>query len=178
MCAHIDAKPGTPGAVDNAAGVVALISVAERLARRDELPVGVELLAVNGEDHFAAPGERAWLAANEGRLDAIELFINIDGAGYRRGRTSFSFYNLDTDRADRSRQIFDGFDDLIEGPPWYQSDHAIFAMQGRPALALTTEYGEEMLGELFHAPTDTPDQVATERILGVAEALEALIVAW
>ncbi len=178
VCAHIDSKPGTPGAVDNAAGVVAVVTLAERLARHDDLPVGVELLAINGEDHFAAPGERAWLAANEGRLDAVELFLNIDGAGYRRGRTAFSFYNLDAERSDAGRRIFDGFDDLIEGPPWYQSDHAIFAMQGRPALALTTELVEEMLVELFHADTDTPDQVAPERILSIAAALEALVVAW
>lgn len=178
VCAHIDSKPGTPGAVDNAAGVAALVLLAERLAKHGELPVGIELLAVNGEDHFAAPGEVAWLAANERRLDAIELFINIDGAGYRRGRTAFSFYNIDAARVDSTRRVFADFNDLVEGPPWYQSDHAIFAMQGRPALALTTEFVDEMLAELFHAKTDAPDQVAPARIVSIADALEALIVAW
>ena len=178
VCAHIDSKPGTPGAVDNAAGVAALVVLAERLAQHDDLPVGIELLAVNGEDHFAAPGEVAWLAANEESLDTIELFINIDGAGYRRGRTAFSFYNVDAERVERSIRVFADLDDLAEGPPWYQSDHAIFAMQGRPALAMTTEFVDEMLAELFHAETDTPDQVAPARIVGIARALEALITTW
>lgn len=178
VCAHLDSKPGTPGAVDNAAGVAALVVLADRLAKHDELPLGIELLAVNGEDHFAAPGEVAWLAANEGRLDAIELFINIDGAGYRTGSTAFSFYNVEGEREDIIKGAFAEFDDLVEGPPWYQSDHAIFAMQGRSALALTTEFVEEMLAELFHAETDTPDQVAPTRIASIAAALEAVILSW
>ena len=44
VIAHVDAKPGTPGAVDNAAGVVTLIDLADRLSpHRGELPVGVDL---------------------------------------------------------------------------------------------------------------------------------------
>lgn len=178
VCAHIDTKPGTPGAVDNATGVAALVALAERLHEHEELPVGVELLAVNGEDHFAGPGEVAWLAANSGQLNAIELFINIDGAGYRRGQTAFSFYNVDDQRSTTTRRVFDGFDDLVEGPPWYQSDHAILAMQGKPALAFTTEFIDEMLIELFHADTDTVDQVAPERIASLAAAIELLITNW
>ncbi len=178
VCAHIDTKPGTPGAVDNATGVAALVALADRLHKHEELPVGVELLAVNGEDHFAGPGEVAWLAANSGQLDAIELFINIDGAGYRRGRTAFSLYNADDQRSANAKRVFDGFDDLVEGPPWYQSDHAIFAMQGKPALAFTTEFIDEMLVELFHADTDTVDQGAPERITNLAAAIELLITNW
>ncbi len=178
VCAHIDTKPGTPGAVDNATGVATLVLLAEQLHKYEELPIGVELLAVNGEDHFAGPGEVAWLADNEGRLDSIELFVNIDGAGYRRGRTAFSLYNVDDQRSTSIRGQFEGFDDLVEGSPWYQSDHAIFAMQGKPALAFTTEFLDEMLNELFHADTDTVDQVAPERITNLAAALEHLITKW
>ena len=178
VCAHIDTKPGTPGAVDNATGVAVLALLAERLSEHQELPVGVELLAVNGEDHFAGPGEVAWLADNEGELDFIDLFINIDGAGYRRGRTAFSLYNVDDQRSSSIRGKLEDVADLVEGPPWYQSDHAIFAMQGKPALAFTTEFLDEMLNELFHADTDTADQVAPERIESLAAALEHLITNW
>jgi aminopeptidase YwaD len=54
VVAHIDAKPGTPGAIDNATGVVVVARVAELLADAAE-DIGVELLLVNGEDHYAAP---------------------------------------------------------------------------------------------------------------------------
>lgn len=54
VIAHIDSKPGTPGAVDNASGVVVLLLVAELLTDRTQGPIGVELLVVNGEVHYGA----------------------------------------------------------------------------------------------------------------------------
>ena len=72
VVAHLDSKPGTPGAVDNASGVAVLLLLAELLTADDrQPPVGVELLAVNGEDHDAAPGELAWLAHHGDALDEI-----------------------------------------------------------------------------------------------------------
>lgn len=180
VAAHIDTKPGTPGAVDNAAGVAVLVLLAALLSprRHPHLGVGVELLVVNGEDHYAAPGEVAWLSDNEGTLNDIALFVNIDGAGYRAGRTAYSTYNVADTAKSRIDLVFEDRADLVEGPEWYQSDHAIFAMQGRPALAFTTEHVEEMLETLFHAPTDTPDKVDAALLVGIATALEDLIVRW
>ncbi len=43
LCAHIDAKAGTPGAIDNAAGVITLLLVAARLGDYAEAQ-GVELV--------------------------------------------------------------------------------------------------------------------------------------
>jgi hypothetical protein len=51
-------------------------------------------------------------------------------------------------------------------------------MQGRPALAFTTEYVEEMLETLFHAPTDTPDKVDASLVVGIAAALEVMVLGW
>jgi aminopeptidase YwaD len=178
VIAHIDSKPGTPGAVDNAAGVAVLLLLAEVLSpeRRRHLDVGVELLAVNGEDHFAAPGEVDWLAENEERLEDVSLAVNIDGAGYRGARTAYSAYNLDGDLAARLEQAAAGRESLVPGPPFPQSDHAIFAMRGRPAVAFTTEAIDEMLETLFHAPSDTPEMVDASLLLDVALSIADLIV--
>ncbi|MGB5656158.1 MAG: M28 family peptidase [Acidimicrobiia bacterium] len=180
VAAHIDTKPGTPGAVDNAAGVAVVVLLAGLLSpeRHPSLGVGLELLVVNGEDHYAAPGEVAWLSDNKNTLDDVALFINIDGAGYCGGRTAYSTYNVAANVQSRIDLAFGGREDLVEGPAWYQSDHAIFAMQGRPALAFTTEHVDEMLESLFHAPTDTPDQVDAALVVGIATALEDLVVGW
>ena len=180
VAAHIDTKPGTPGAVDNAAGVAAVALLAGLLSptRHPSLDVGLELLVVNGEDHYAAPGEVAWLSDNEHTLDDVALFINIDGAGYRVGRTAYSTYDVPAAVQSRIEAAFEGRDDLIQGPDWYQSDHAIFALQGRPALAFTTEHVDEMLESLFHAPTDTPDKVDAALVVGLAVALEDLVLGW
>jgi len=180
VIAHIDTKPGTPGAVDNAAGVVVLLMLAELLGaqRVPDLPIGVELLVVNGEDHYGAPGELAWLADHEAHLDDIPLVINIDGAGYRGGRTAYSTYNLDADLARHVDATLRTAPTLIPGPEFYQSDHAIFAMRGRPAVAITTELVDEMLDTLFHSPDDTPSQVDMGLLIDTADGIAKLIVTY
>jgi aminopeptidase YwaD len=62
--AHIDAKRGTPGAIDNASGVVILLLLAELLAGYAGT-TNIELVALNGEDHYSAAGEIRYLAASE-----------------------------------------------------------------------------------------------------------------
>ena len=83
VTAHIDAKKGTPGAMDNASGVVVLLLLAELLG---EYTGGrlIELVALNGEDYYAVPGQMLYLAQNKDRFHEILLNINIDGAGYKR----------------------------------------------------------------------------------------------
>ena len=180
VIAHIDSKPGTPGAVDNATGVVVLLLVAQILApdRFAELPVGLELLIVNGEDHYAAPGEVDWLETNGERLEDIALVVNLDGAGYRGGNSAYSTYNLDTELEARVDAAFAGCPTLVSGPQFYQSDHAIFAMRGRPAVAITTELIEEMLESLFHSAADTPAQVDIELLFDAADSISNLILTW
>lgn len=89
LFAHIDAKPGTPGALDNASGVAVLLILAERLASYAG-PLGIEMVALNGEDYFSSPGEQQYLAHNAGSFDDIVLGINVDGVGYRKGRVAYS----------------------------------------------------------------------------------------
>jgi len=180
VIAHVDTKPGTPGAVDNATGVVILLLLADLLSpdRHPRLPIGAEILVVNGEDHYAAPGELDWLAANEDRLADIPLVVNLDGAGYAGGRTAYSTYNLDAGLTHHVDSSFAGRPSVIPGPEFYQSDHAIFAMRGRPAVALTTELLDEMLDDLFHSPDDTPDRVDLDLLLDTASAISDLITTW
>ncbi len=178
VIAHIDSKPGTPGAVDNAAGVVVLMLLARSMSPpcRPHLSVGVELLAVNGEDHFQAPGEQAWLERNA--IDQVAAAINIDGAGYQIGATAVSTYNLAPPAEQLVERVVQNHRGVVRGPVWYQSDHAIFAMRGRPALAFTSERLDLLLSEVYHAPTDTPDQVAIDRLIELADFLDELISRW
>ena len=168
VVAHIDAKPGTPGAIDNATGVVVLTRVAELLA---DVPndVGVELLFVNGEDHYAAPGEMHYLSSTD--LTEVRLAINIDGAGYRGGPTAFSTYGA-ADDLDVTPLRAHG---LIAGPSWPQSDHMVFAMAGRPAVALTSSDLETVMREVAHSSTDTPDLVDVGLLEDAARGIAALI---
>jgi aminopeptidase YwaD len=80
LFAHIDAKDGTPGALDNATGVTVLLVLAELLSDYTG-DLGIEIVALNGEDYYDAPGEKLWLQQNAGRFGEIALGINLDGAG-------------------------------------------------------------------------------------------------
>ena len=134
--AHIDAKEGTPGALDNAAGVVVLLLLAELLKDFDG-ETGIELVPFNGEDHYSAAGEIAYLRANQGKLHQIALNINMDGLGSYAGHTLYSLYGCPDPLKNNLQNTLTAQTGFAEGAPWYQGDHMVFVMNSIPALALT-----------------------------------------
>lgn len=90
--AHIDSKAGTPGALDNAAGAIVLLLLAELLKDYDgQLPV--ELVPFNGEDNYSVAGQKLYLARNEGHLQDVLVNVNLDGLGWRAARQLTHFMN-------------------------------------------------------------------------------------
>lgn len=174
VCAHIDAKIGTPGAIDNGGGVVVLLLLAQLLADYKGV-LGVELLAFDGEDYYSAPGQQLYLAQHANELGQITLVINIDGVGYRTGKTAYSLYGCEEAMAQRVRQTFDAHAGLLEGPAWYQGDHAIFVQQGIPALALTSEAVWELTTSITHTAKDTVEIVDASKLVETAGALRLLL---
>jgi aminopeptidase YwaD len=172
--AHIDARIGSPGAGDNASGVIVLLLLAEMLADYSGA-LGIEIVALNGEDYFSNPGEQQYLALNAGRFDEIVLGINLDDVGYYRGNVAYSLYDCPTDIADSIRSVFSGYKDLAEGEAWYQGDHGLFLMNQRPALAITSELLAELMSEITHTPKDRPEVVDPARLVKVAQALRDLL---
>jgi aminopeptidase YwaD len=173
-CAHIDAKEGTPGATDNASGVVVLLLLAEKLADYTG-QLGVELVAINGEDHYSAGGEMDYLRRYGDELGNVALAINIDGAGYIEGKTAFSIYGLPPEMEASARSIFNRFAGLVDGDPWYQGDHMMFVQAGRPSLAFTSEKAMEMLSTVTHSDADTPEIVDCRKLVELAAALNSFI---
>ncbi|MCU0300262.1 MAG: M28 family metallopeptidase [Candidatus Nanopelagicales bacterium] len=170
VVAHVDTKPGTPGAIDNGTGVVVLLRVAELLA---DLPAdarpGVELLAVNGEDSHQAAGELDYLASAD--LGQVRLAINVDGAGHRSGPTASSTYGT-ADTLDLAPLRAHG---VVPGEPWPQSDHMVFAMAGVPAIALTSSAMQRLLVDVVHSPHDTPELADPALLEGAAQGIAALV---
>ncbi len=151
LTAHIDAKESTPGAVDNAAGVVTLLLLAELLQGYSG-QLGIEIVAINGEDYYASPGEIQYLQLNQGKLENILLNINLDGVGYHKGQTSYSLYECPEAVSTLVRQVFSAYTGMAEGEQWYQGDHMIFVQNQVPALAITTEHFMEMETHLRSHP--------------------------
>ncbi|MGD8750999.1 MAG: M28 family peptidase [Anaerolineales bacterium] len=174
LFAHIDAKDGTPGAADNAAGVIVLLLLGELLADYSG-DLGIEIVALNGEDYYSSPGEQQYLRINAGKFDDILLGINLDGVGYYRGKTAYSLYDCTSKLADLIHEAFSPHQDMVAGEPWYQGDHGLFLMNQTPALAITSEKFIELLMEIAHTPKDNPGIVDPNKLIYAALALRDLM---
>jgi aminopeptidase YwaD len=176
VTAHIDAKKGTPGAIDNAAGVIILLLLSKLLEdyEGDRL---IEIVALNGEDYYAVPGQMRYLRENQGRFHEILLNINIDGAGYKEGKSAFSFYDLPEEIKSKTTEVLQKFDGIIEGVPWFQGDHSIFIQNGCPAIAVSSEWFTSNIDsqEITHTPKDHAGIVDCQKVVEIAEALYMLV---
>lgn len=173
--AHIDAKKGTPGALDNAAGVSTLLALAELLNDYSG-KLTVEIVAFNGEDYYSVPGQMLYLAKNKDDFQGIRLAVNLDGVGCRDSKAAFSFYECDESVSELTRDVIDKQKKIVEGDPWPQGDHMIFVMNGRPALAITSENPAWIAGEIIHTGKDTAELVDSAVLADVAKALKRIIV--
>ncbi len=115
VTAHMDAKIGTPGAIDNATGVIVLLLLARSLQDYSG-NLQIELVAFNGEDYYSVPGQMNYIAANQDSFDQIMLNINIDGAGYKDGPSALSFYGLPPTIESKAREVLASGKGVIEGP--------------------------------------------------------------
>jgi aminopeptidase YwaD len=178
VCAHIDSRHDTPGALDNATGVAVLLALADLLSTGSPA-LTVELLPFNGEDNFAAYGEVAYLAEHGESLGDVKLAINIDAAGRIGDKTAISFYGAGEQLRSAVTRIAERFASVEHGPEWPMSDHMVFAMRGVPSLALTSTGLYEIAQTVAHTPADTPDlanpQLIVDAAAFIAEVIEGIV---
>jgi aminopeptidase YwaD len=177
ITAHIDAKKGTPGAIDNATGVTVLLLLAHLLKDYSGEKL-IEIVAFNGEDHFSAAGQMAWIMANQGKFDNILFNINIDGAGYKEGKSAFSFYDIPERLIGIADRVIEKHPGIAEGPTLPQGDHSIFLQYGRPAIAVSSGWFIENINsqEITHTPKDNIGIVDCTKLVEIAAVLNDLIV--
>ncbi len=176
ITAHIDAKKGTPGAIDNATGVTVLLLLSD-LLKDYRGKYCLEMVAFNGEDYYAVPGQMTYIAQNEGKLGDIRLNINIDGAGYLEGPSCFAPFGLPEDFHKTMQRLIAQQEDMVIGQPWVQGDHSIFVQFGCPAIAVSSNWLIENIGQqdITHTPKDHLGIVRKERILEIAGFITHLI---
>lgn len=176
VSAHLDAKIGTPGAIDNATGVTTLLLLAGMLSDYTG-ETRVELVAFNGEDYYAVPGQMQYIQQNEGRFNEIIVNINIDGLGYFEGLSCFSAFELPAhirEAFDETLRLNPG---VVEGPPWYQGDHSIFLQFGCPAIAVSSVWLIQHMDsqDVTHTPKDNLDIVNVHRVVESAMAIRDMV---
>ncbi len=174
ICAHIDAVENSPGASDNASGVVVLLLLAEKL-KGYQGKYGIELMAFNGEDHYSVGGQMDYLNRYNDSMSQILLAVNIDDVGYIKGKMAFSFYGCPTEIQQKTQATFCQYPNLIEGEQWYQGDHMIFAQNQKPTIAVTSSEVTELMSTITHSPKDTPEIIDCAKLVELACALENLV---
>jgi aminopeptidase YwaD len=175
LCAHIDTFENTPGAGDNASGVVVLLLFAEML-KNYKNQLGIEIIAINGEDHYSVAGQMDYLNRYQKSLSQIILAINIDDVGHKNGNAAYSFYDLPKKIKNKTNIIFEKFPELISGDPWYQGDHMIFVQKNIPTMAITTSNMAEVMATITHTPKDTPKTIDCKKLVEIAKALKILAI--
>ncbi|MEL7213842.1 MAG: M28 family peptidase [Pseudomonadota bacterium] len=179
VTAHIDAKKGTPGALDNGTGITTLLLLSELLADYTG-DFCIELVALNGEDHYAVPGQVAYLAANSdmfGSFKNVALNINIDGVGYVEGETAFSFFGLPADMNELAIAELLNQPGSCRGIEWPQGDHSMFVQAGCPAIAVTSNWLLENMATqlLTHSADDKIERVDPLKVVACAQSLKSFI---
>ncbi len=176
VTAHIDAKKGTPGAIDNGTGVAILLLLAELLKDYQGNRL-IEIVALNGEDYYAVPGQMKYIEENQDNFNSILLNINIDGAGYKEGPSAFSLFDLSPEFDQKVKKVIDQSPGICVGKPWVQGDHSIFIQYGRPAIAVSSEWFVNNVDsqDITHTQKDNLEIVEPSKLVEIAQAIEAFI---
>ena len=137
----------------------------------------IELVALNGEDYYAVPGQMNYIQTNKENFGNILLNINIDGAGYKNSPSAFSYYQLPFSIKNKMKNIIKNTPDIVEGKQWVQGDHSIFVQSGIPAIAVSSKWFIDNIDSqtITHTKKDNLSIVKPEKIVQIAESIAALI---
>lgn len=137
----------------------------------------IELVAFNGEDYYSVPGQMEYIKANQDNFDNIFLNINIDGAAYKIGNTSFSSFDLEASLEKKLEEIIKSYPGIVRGSKWAQGDHSIFLQSGIPAVAISSKWFIDNLEtqQITHTKKDNLEIVAPAKIIEIAEALNQFV---
>jgi aminopeptidase YwaD len=117
-----------------------------------------------------------YLRRHQGRMDQIELVVNLDGVGFNGYKTGLSFYECPEEFSQNALAVMGKYPGIEEMQPWFQGDHMVFVMNGIPAAALTTTGFMRMETEIAHTPKDSIDQINVQLLTEAARFLFDLII--
>lgn len=171
LCAHMDSKNQTQGALDNAAGIAVILKIAEILQLRNH---DVDIVPFNTEEYYGANGELVYHDEIKDREDEIKLLINIDSVGHIGSKNAVSLYNIPEVLRQRIEIIINKWENTQLGEEWYAGDHMVFAFSGIPCIAITSSDIAE--GGLNHTHTmeDTIQTVDDTLLVEAVSFIEEL----
>lgn len=173
ICGHFDTKFFTPGAIDNATGTATMLVLSQILQELD-LKKNVEFVAFGAEDTFF-PGDRSYFEREAFESEKIKLAVNIDSVIMKGEENSVIFLCEDEQINQKILSIKDKTPGIKEVQPYFEGDHAFFAMRGIPVASLSSTNVHDYIDRVIHTENDTMEKTEPARIMEVIEFIVNLI---
>ena len=130
-----------------------------------DLCYNIEYVPFNSEEHFGAAGELAYRQDCKQKNIDFKLVINIDSPGHIGSKAAISSYNLGKNIGAILNGLLNEHSQIVAGADWYSGDHAVYAMNGVPCIAVTSSDLFDVALEAVHTPKDTVDNVENECVV-------------
>ncbi|MFX0100303.1 MAG: M28 family metallopeptidase [Candidatus Hodarchaeota archaeon] len=165
---HLDTMYSSPGAHDNASGVLCLLGIANLLEKPDMIHA-IELVALTGHECFGKAEVPYFdVITKENELVA---WINVDGVGHFVVPDKISFYNIGEKGKMEILNILGDTSCLEEGEQWFQGEHAHVARKNVPCIAISA--GKSL--DVHHTRHDTFDLLDASRISDISRIIANII---
>jgi hypothetical protein len=160
------------GADDNASGVAAMLEIADRLARSDDLSQNVLFLAFSGEEH-GLHGSKHFVNHPTVELGSINYMLNLDMVGRLQPNRSLVVGGAGT--SPTWIPLLDSlgagqFHIKVDSSGLGPSDHASFYLKERPVLHFFTGQHED-----YHKPNDDSQYINYEGIQDISDLAARLV---
>lgn len=156
VCAHMDSKYNTDGALDNASGVVTMLLAAQGLEAEK---YNIEIVPFNTEEYYDPKGELLYLEELQKEEKEISLLINIDTVAHKGSKVAVATFNFTEREQQKLDELMQTGENVVAGQPWYAGDHTAFAFGGTKCILISaSDLFEESIG-YTHCPKDTIDLV-------------------
>ncbi|MBD3193250.1 MAG: M28 family peptidase [Candidatus Heimdallarchaeota archaeon] len=171
--AHYDTKIDTPGAMDNATGTVALLTLASLLLQV-ELDCNLEFASVTAHEY------RTGVHGSEAHVEKIAesseenlLVINIDGVGQKLGTNSICVGGGSKELKKELEKIVEKYPGIIWVPLWYESDHSPYLWKEIPVVALDSMG----IKSLHHHESDSLIWISLQKIEEIVSVVKEIVLA-
>ncbi|MEM6857865.1 MAG: M28 family peptidase [Pseudomonadota bacterium] len=153
--AHYDTKQGSPGADDNASGVIALVRVAQHLAALNQRSANVIFVLFDQEEQGSI-GSLVFAARMQADKRQVHSMHNIDMIGYDKNADGlFDLDAPDGEIADTYLAVAQELNVPINRTTFDSSDHISFRKRGYAAAFLTENLSGGDFNPNYHSPKDT-----------------------
>lgn len=167
------ARDDSPGAVDNATGVIAVLTAAEALANRSD--VGI---LITGAEEYAMAGARVW-SAETARREAFINFDGIDSQGQIRVMSHGGQGAIEAEAGALANQLVEGLRatgvpvQAAPLPPGVLVDGTVLSRAGMPGV--TVSRGTWATLGVVHTAGDVAERVDPEAAAAVGRAVAAVL---